>query len=231
VPTRRDENWAAFADSARRKPISRSYSSKNSSNADSGHSSDNAAADRVSFRKRRLPTTGTISEWVVINTQAALWSGGGAEPDRQLVVDQLLATAGEDRRPAYAARALLVADAGPEPSDATALSEHGAEGSPRCRWRRGKQRRLVQRNEETGHEGRRGVNEMQGIDGFCRIWLPCGGRKWHLAEQWTGARRRARTSEDRRIADEAILNRTRASTIRNPDHHSSQPTRIGCILV
>jgi len=56
---------------------------------------------------------------------------------------------------------------------------------------------------------------MQGIDGVCRLWLPCGGRKWHLAEQWTGARRRARTSEDQRIADEAILNRTRASTIRN----------------
>ena len=53
-------------------------------------------------------------------------AAGAAEENRELVADQLAAAVGEDRRQADQARALLLADAGREPSDAAAIWKHGA---------------------------------------------------------------------------------------------------------
>lgn len=50
---------------------------------------------------------------------------GAAEEDRELVADQLAATAGEDRRQAGQARPVLLVDAGRKPPDAAAVWEHG----------------------------------------------------------------------------------------------------------
>jgi hypothetical protein len=52
---------------------------------------------------------------------------GPAEQDRPLVADEPAAALGEDRRPAGEARALLLAIAGGEPSDAAVVRKHGAE--------------------------------------------------------------------------------------------------------
>jgi hypothetical protein len=60
-----------------------------------------------------------------------LWRGvpsgpGAAEADRELVVDELAATAGQDRRQAGQARPVLLADAGREPSHTAAVWNDGA---------------------------------------------------------------------------------------------------------
>ena len=52
-------------------------------------------------------------------------AAGAAEEDRELVADQLAATAGEDRRQAGQACPLLLADAGRRPSHTAAVWEHG----------------------------------------------------------------------------------------------------------
>jgi len=57
-------------------------------------------------------------------------AAGVAKPDRQLVADQPATAAGEDRRQAGQARAVLLADAGREPSHTAAVWEHGA--ADRC---------------------------------------------------------------------------------------------------
>ena len=50
---------------------------------------------------------------------------GAAEKDREVVADQLAVALGEDRRSSDQARAVLLADAGREPSHAAAVQEHG----------------------------------------------------------------------------------------------------------
>ena len=53
-------------------------------------------------------------------------AASAAEEDRRLVLDQLAATVGEDRRQADQARAVLLVDAGGEPPDPAVVREHGA---------------------------------------------------------------------------------------------------------
>ena len=50
---------------------------------------------------------------------------GVAEEDRELVADQFAATTGEDGRETDQACAVLLVDAGREPSDAAVVREHG----------------------------------------------------------------------------------------------------------
>jgi hypothetical protein len=50
---------------------------------------------------------------------------GIAEEDRELVADELAATAGEDGRQAGQGRPVLLADAGGEPSHTPVVREHG----------------------------------------------------------------------------------------------------------
>src|ERR1035438_6548277 len=49
---------------------------------------------------------------------------GAAEEGRELIADQLAAKAGENRRSSDQARAVLLADAGREPSDQATVWEH-----------------------------------------------------------------------------------------------------------
>ena len=53
-------------------------------------------------------------------------AAGAAARDREVIVDQLAATAGEDRRPSGEARLLLLAIVGREPSDPAVVRKHGA---------------------------------------------------------------------------------------------------------
>ena len=53
-------------------------------------------------------------------------AAGAAARDREVIVDQLAATAGEDRRPIDQARSLLLAAVGRKPPDAAAVWNHAA---------------------------------------------------------------------------------------------------------
>ena len=53
-------------------------------------------------------------------------AAGAAEGDREVVVDELTAAAGEDRRATDQARSLLLATVGGEPSDAAVVGVDGA---------------------------------------------------------------------------------------------------------
>jgi hypothetical protein len=60
---------------------------------------------------------------------------GTAEEDRELVADQLAATAGEDRRQAGRACPVLLADAGCDSPDQATVWDDGRKDRPLCRCR------------------------------------------------------------------------------------------------
>ena len=81
---------------------------------------------------------------------------GAAERDRWLVLDEFVATAGEDRWTVGEARAILLAAVGREPSDAAAFWKHGAADCGTARADRiGRGVGEASRSKEGG--GRRGV--------------------------------------------------------------------------
>jgi len=108
-------------------------------------------------------------------------AAGVAKPDRQLVVDQLAAATGGNRRSIGQARAVLLADGGQEPFDQAALRGEGR-----------KDRRLAGadgvdagdgRSEirRPGGEGRRGICGMCWKDRISRFWILPPGRQPRLA--------------------------------------------------
>ena len=133
-------------------------------------------------------------------------AAGVAKPDRQLVVDQLAAATGENRRSIGQARTVLLADGGREPSDQAALGGDGR-----------KDRRLAGadgvdagdgRSEirRPGGEGRRRICGMCWKDRISRFWILPPGRQPRLAGaktapggQWN--------SHHRRLAAGCILSR------------------------
>ncbi len=58
--------------------------------------------------------------------EAICAKAGAARADREVVAHQLAAAVGQDARTAYPTCALLLAGAGREPADETALWEHAA---------------------------------------------------------------------------------------------------------
>jgi hypothetical protein len=150
-----------------------------------------------------------------------LWRGvpsgpGAAEEDRQLVADQFAATVCEDRRQADQARAVLLAAAGGELSDAAAVrgdspkdcrlaGGDGVDGGGGC-----------SEMKRPGSEGRRGVHGMQWKRSACRFWFLAAERKWRLVEPKTGSRRKTCNAQDQRMAAGCILNRTPESKMEIP---------------
>src|ERR1019366_10076180 len=67
-----------------------------------------------------------VAERARVQPGESVAEAGAAEADRELVVDELAATVGEDRRQADQACAVLLAAAGGEPSDAAPVRGHGA---------------------------------------------------------------------------------------------------------
>ena len=107
-------------------------------------------------------------------------AAGAAEEDRELVADEFAAAAGEDKRQAGQARAVLLADAGREPSDAADLRCDGASDCGATRnwvgWRV-----LQNSTKEKGERG--GVNGTRCRRGTCLSWT-FGGCGKVLQIEW-----------------------------------------------
>ena len=66
-----------------------------------------------------------MAERARLQSRESVTAVGTAEEHRELVAYQLAAALGEDRRSSDQARAVLLADAGREPSHAAVVREHG----------------------------------------------------------------------------------------------------------
>src|ERR1019366_8565270 len=74
-----------------------------------------------------------VAERARVQPGESVAEAGAAEADRELVVDELAATVGEDRRQADQACAVLLAAAGGEPSEAAPVRGAWCTESQRCR--------------------------------------------------------------------------------------------------